>query len=327
MLRRLPDRLPVWRSELDRDVPTRLRDDAIPHLLADPLTRVVAVHRGKTLARAGSLHLVTVGALPPGAVHSADAVVYLGRTIPDRDTVPAGTPVLAVALADDAAAALAQPTTPTTGARWEGLRSLGATATRWDLDLLTQAVALINWHASHGFSPRTGEPTEVMQAGWVRRGVDPGHDIYPRIDPSVIVAVLDADDRILLGSNAMWDANRFSLLAGFVEPGESLEAAIEREVFEESGIRVTDAHYLGSQPWPFPASLMLGFTARVDRERPSRLVPDGEEIMELRWFSRDELAAALDEVILPGRASIARAIIELWYGGELADGAAVGRAR
>src|SRR5690606_26534815 len=108
---------------------------------------------------------------------------------------------------------------------------------------------------------------------------------------------------------------------------ESLEAAVEREIFEESGIRVTDARYLGSQAWPAPLSLMLGFTARVDESRPSRLTPDGEEILELRWFSREELTDALGEIILPGRLSIARAIIEHWYGGRIDDGASVGRPR
>jgi NAD+ diphosphatase len=119
----------------------------------------------------------------------------------------------------------------------------------------------------------------------------------------------------------MWESNRFSLLAGFVEPGESLEAAVAREVFEESGIRVTDPQYLGSQPWPFPASLMIGFTARVDESVESVLRADGQEIVDLRWFSRDELREAIGEIRLPGRASIARAILEEWYGGPLEDAA------
>ncbi|MDQ1550800.1 MAG: diphosphatase, partial [Actinomycetota bacterium] len=126
-------------------------------------------------------------------------------------------------------------------------------------------------------------------------------------------------DRILLGSNALWEKNRFSLLAGFVEPGESLEAAVIREIFEESGIWVTDPVYLGSQPWPFPASLMLGFTARVDLERASTLTPDGAEILELRWFSRDDLRASRGDVILPGPTSIAHAIIEEWFGEPISD--------
>lgn len=322
--RSIPTRLPVWRSELDRDVPTRTRADAIPFLLEDPSTRAVIIRRGSALVDGGSLALLRVADLPEGAVESADAIVYLGRTVAAGGRVPASTPVIAVAVDEQVSAMLGQDGS---GVHWANLRTFGASASRLDVEMLTQAIAVINWHSSHGFSPRTGKPTQPVQAGWVRRGVDPEHEIYPRIDPSVIVAVLDADDRILLGSNAMWESNRFSLLAGFVEPGESLEGAIEREVFEESGMRVTDAHYVGSQPWPFPASLMLGFTARVDPDHSSVLRPDGEEIMELRWFSRDELAAAVDEIILPGRVSIARAIIELWFGGEITDGAAVGRPR
>lgn len=145
-------------------------------------------------------------------------------------------------------------------------------------------------------------------------------EVFPRTDAAIIVGIVDADDRILLGSNAMWESNRYSLLAGFVEPGESLEAAVIREVFEESGIRVTDPVYLGSQPWPFPASLMLGFTARVDPSVSSTLTPDGAEILDLRWFSRDELRAARGEVKLPGGTSIAHAIIEEWFGEPITDG-------
>lgn len=324
---RSTQRLPVWRSELDRDVPTRLRPDAIPALLADPATRVLALRRGSALVGSGALALLPVAELPTGAFERADAVVYLGRTRHERDGLAAGTPVIAVALPQDAADALASAEASAPAPHWSTLRVFGVIASRLDVELLTAAMALVNWHASHPHSPRTGAPTEVTQSGWVRLGVDPAHEIYPRIDPSIIVAVLDTDDRILLGSNAAWESNRFSLLAGFVEPGESLETAVEREVFEESGIHVTDAHYLGSQPWPFPASLMLGFSARVDETRESRLQPDGEEILELRWFTREELAAAVDEIVLPSRVSIARAIVEHWYGGPIPDGAAVGRAR
>jgi NAD+ diphosphatase len=139
--------------------------------------------------------------------------------------------------------------------------------------------------------------------------------IFPRTDAAVIVLVTDDDDRILLGNNAMWESNRYSLLAGYVDPGESFEAAVEREVFEESGLRIDRAQYVGSQPWPFPASLMVGFVARVRSDsEASNLQPDGEEILSLRWFSRDELRGSLDDIILPGRTSIARSLIEQWFG-------------
>jgi NAD+ diphosphatase len=189
-----------------------------------------------------------------------------------------------------------------------------------DAGLFTEALGIANWHASHTHCPRCGTPTVVEKGGWVRRCFEDQTEIFPRTDPAVIVSVLDKDDRLLLGSNAMWENNRFSLLAGFVEPGESFEAAVQREIFEEAGVRVVDPEYLGSQPWPFPASVMVGFTARLaDDQDPAALDPDGDEILDLRWFTRDEVWSNKDLVILPGRTSIARAIIEDWYGGPLGE--------
>jgi NAD+ diphosphatase len=200
---------------------------------------------------------------------------------------------------------------------WGDLRRIAPLLSERDYALFVEALAIANWHASHPFSPLTGEATKAAKGGWVLVDPSTGREHFPRTDNAVIVAVTDADDRLLLGSNVMWEPNRYSLLAGFVEPGESLEAAVVREVFEESGIWVANPVYLGSQPWPFPASLMLGFSATVDSSRESTLTPDGEEIGSLRWFSRDELAASLDEIRLPGSTSIARAIIEEWFGGPL----------
>jgi NAD+ diphosphatase len=150
----------------------------------------------------------------------------------------------------------------------------------------------------------------------VLTGTD-GHELFPRTDAAIIVGITDADERLLLGSNAAWGRDRYSLLAGFVEPGESLEAAVRREVFEEAGLRVIDPVYLGSQPWPFPASLMLGFTARVDPASDGLATPDGNEILDLRWFTREELADSVNGIKLPGYTSIARAIIEHWFGGPI----------
>ena len=144
---------------------------------------------------------------------------------------------------------------------------------------------------------------------------------FPRTDPAVIVLVRDPDDRALLGRQGRWTEGWFSTLAGFVEAGESAEAALRREVREESGIVIgSDPHaiaYLGSQPWPFPASIMLGYHAWTDD--PDTLEPDGEEIVETRWLSREELASACStgEVRLPPDISIARRLIERWYGGPL----------
>src|SRR5699024_4222553 len=139
-----------------------------------------------------------------------------------------------------------------------------------------------------------------------------------RTDSAVIMAIIDSFDRILLAHNALWPANRFSVPAGYVEPGEPLEAAVRREVWEETGIRVGRVAYQGSQPWPFPASLMVGFRGEALHSTP---IPDGEEITEVQFFSRAELAAAVTagDVLLPGPTSIARSLIEEWYGGPSPD--------
>lgn len=299
--------LPLSRHELDRDYLSRSNPELFDELRRDPRLRMLVLWNGKALLGAhGGLEL-----LPPAAGVDGELSLYLGRSL-DGDTL--GHPLMAVVVDDETAARLNPD-----AAGWGDLRGLGSSFSDLDAGLFTAALALANWHDSHRFSPRTGAPTRPGLGGWVRTDVESGREIFPRTDPAIIVGIIDADDRILLGSNAMWAENRFSLLAGFVEPGESLESAVVREVFEESGIRVVDPVYLGSQPWPFPASLMLGFVARVDPAVRSTLVPDGDEILDLRWFSRDDLTAALDEISLPGPTSIARAILEHWFGGPIAD--------
>lgn len=305
-------RLPLSRSELDRD--HRARAAGTESLLAEPSARAIVLHEGRALLD-GEASL----ALLPAASVPHVAALYLGRAIVDAPELPAGSPVLALLVDDEQAAELTGPA-PAEGA-WGDLRQLGHRLDERDAGLFTQALALANWHTAYGFSPRTGSATEIGSAGWTRLDAE-GKEVFPRTDAAIIVGVTDADDRLLLGSNAMWEANRFSLLAGFVEPGESLEGAVIREVHEESGLVVADPVYLGSQPWPFPASLMVGFRAQVPAGSPTTETPDGEEILALRWFSRDELrdASVSGEIILPGPTSIARAIVEDWYGDRLADG-------
>lgn len=303
--------LPLSRSALDRDHAARERDGLLDELWADAATRVLTVFDGQALlASTGDGEPARLALLPTDAIARPALVVYLGRTVDASPWVPAGTPIVAAQLED--AGQLAE-------ADWVDLRRVGARLADLDAGLFTEAVAILNWHASHPFSPRTGEPTAVSHAGWVRVDAVSGAQVFPRTDPAVIVAVHDADDRILLGANAMWESNRFSLLAGFVEPGESLESAVLREVAEEAGVRVRDPRYLGSQPWPFPASLMLGFEAWTDDSAPT---PDGAEIVALRWFTRDELVGQAEAglVRLPGPSSIARAIIERWVGDRIDDG-------
>ncbi|MPQ99851.1 NAD(+) diphosphatase [Modestobacter sp. I12A-02628] len=197
---------------------------------------------------------------------------------------------------------------------WSGLRDIGADLGDRDAGLLAQAVGIVEWHERNRFSPATGAATVVEQGGWVQRDPVGGGQVFPRTDPAVIMLVHDGD-RCVLGRQAVWPPGRFSILAGFVEPGESAEAAVVREVAEEVGLRVTDVRYVSSQPWPFPQSLMLGFTARVEGDRTLRV--DEDEIEEARWFTREELAAGRGPQALPPPVSIARFIIDRWVAGDL----------
>ena len=308
----LTSQLALSRSSVDRDYLTRSRPGLLDELRADPRTRAVVLSRGAALLAEGSrprLELLPLPALP-----AANLVVYLGRAL-EGET--AGSPIVAAVL-DDATADALQPDR----GRWGDLRRLGADLDSLDAGLFTQALAITNWHASHGFSPRTGAPTLPAQGGWVRHPEGEteesgGHHVFPRTDPAIIVGVTDDRDRLLLGANALWGGDRYSILAGFVEPGESLEAAVVREIKEESGLTVIDPVYVGSQPWPFPASIMIGFRATVDPATSAEPVPDGVELIDLRWFSRDDLADGTRTIGIPSRTSIARAIIEQWYGGPL----------
>ena len=300
-------RLPLSRFEIDRDNLAREREGLFDELWADPATRILPIFQGSALLSSPT----SLALLPVDAVPAAELRVYLGRSTSTTSPEPAGTPIVAVLLED--AGHLAE-------SDWANLRSVGNSLSDRDAGIFTEALGILNWHQSHRFSPRTGEPTVTEKGGWVRRDPVSNTEVFPRTDAAIIVGITDADDRMLLGSNALWESNRYSLLAGFVEPGESLESAVIREVLEESGIHVVDPVYLGSQPWPFPASLRLGFTAKVDPAHGTETTPDGTEILDLRWFSRDELAAALSEIKLPGPTSIARAILEEWFGGPIDDG-------
>jgi NAD+ diphosphatase len=310
------DALPLSRSTIDRDAATRDEPGAIEAALADPRTRVVVLARGRALLTEGGE--VRLALLPAAEVPGPDQLLYLGRATDTEDDLDEGAAVLAALLDGDTADALAPDE-----ARWADLRLQGAMLGARDAGLFAQALGLANWHRVSRFSPRTGAPTVPGRSGWVRHpeGFDQessGEHVFPRTDPAVIMSVIDEQDRLLLASNAAWPEGRYSILAGFVEPGESLEAAVRREVFEEVGVRVDQVEYLGSQPWPFPASIMVGFLARTVPGVDSTAKPDGEEIREARWFTREELAeAARGPVRLPGHTSIARAIIEHWYGGRL----------
>ncbi len=216
--------------------------------------------------------------------------------------------------------ALQAPEDPDVYADVVNLRGLGTNFDDTSSQLVSSAVALLNWHDSARFSSVDGSPTRPARAGWSRVNPVTGHEEFPRIDPAVICLVHDGDDRVVLARQTTWPERLFSLLAGFVEAGESFEVCVAREIREEIGLTVREVRYLGSQPWPFPRSLMVGFHALGDPAEEFSF-NDGE-IAEAAWFTRDEVRAALaagdwsssseSKLLLPGSISIARVIIESW---------------
>jgi len=200
-----------------------------------------------------------------------------------------------------------------------GRINLRAAAALWPVREATafaQARAVLHWRSRHRFCGACGGPLAFLRAGWLGHCARCAIEHYPRTDPAVIVSVSDGE-RLLLGREATWPPRRWSVLAGFVEPGETLEQTVMREVFEESQVRVRECRYLGSQPWPFPSSLMLGFEADAEADVP---VPNTDELEDARWFTRQEIGAALrgeggdDGLLLSSSVSISHWLIERWYG-------------
>jgi NAD+ diphosphatase len=198
---------------------------------------------------------------------------------------------------------------------WGMLRTVGPSLSATDAGLLVQAQSLSEWHRAHRFCPRCGGRLVVGGGGYVLRCESCGREQFPRTDPAVIMLVVDGD-RALLGRQSAWPEGRYSTLAGFVDPGESLEDAVAREVMEEAGIEVTDVTYFGNQPWPFPSSLMVAFFARAVSKD---IDVDDDELEAARWFTRDQMRAEAEAgtLVLPGGISISRSLIEAWYGGPL----------
>ncbi|OUN85245.1 NAD(+) diphosphatase [[Collinsella] massiliensis] len=280
-----------------------------------------------------SLALLTGAEVRDEALRPGALAIYLGV---DRTTDPA-VPYLALDIARPAPAVNAANVSADQGidgssdsfaARalrafdWVELREFAPCASALESGLATTAVALAAWHANQRFCPACGAPVRPVLAGWAQACTGRGEErrlLFPRIEPAVITAIVDDDDRILLQNNAAWRRGFFSVSAGFVEAGESLEHAVRREAREEVGVEIDEVRYLGSQSWPFPASIMLGFRAHAVGTE-ARV--DHEEVASARWFTRAELASAVaaGELELPGRASIARHMIEQWYGGSLGQG-------
>lgn len=301
--------LPMAGWAIDRDAAARNNPDLLDSLWRDSNTRVLFLD--DSLVRFNSHASGAVLLLEPASSgERPDDCYYLGRTTVesldhDGSELPKGTPILAARF--DVVGA--------NPAEWHNLRRTHSALSDLDAGLFSQASALMNWHETHPFCPRCGSPTTVSSAGWARSCPEDNREIFPRTDPAVIVAVTDQQDRILFGSQGNWEDNRWSILAGFVEAGESLVSAAHREIFEEAGIEIFDLDFLGSQPWPYPYSLMFGFSAKANSRIDLR--PDGEEIVRLRWFSREELSQNRAQMLLPGRLTIARALIENWYGADL----------
>jgi NAD+ diphosphatase len=297
-------------GRLDRRSHLRPDPEWLSRLLASPDSSVTLVWRTQCLLKTGDL--------PSAAQLSSAVVERLGR---ERAGDGAGLRPLVflgargdrsffaldVSDLEDPLATLAE----TRDLEFQDLRTAGAIVDAEDGALLAYARAMMTWHERHRFCGACGAPTEIQHAGHVRRCTRDGcaAEIFPRTDPAVIMLVCDGD-WCLLGRQARWPRGVYSALAGFVEPGESLEDAVAREVMEEAGVAIDACEYHSSQPWPFPSSIMLGFWATARR---GEVQVDGSELEEARWFHRDQVLA--QEVRLPPKLSIARRLIDDWLRG------------
>jgi NAD+ diphosphatase len=281
---------------LDRAGPHRGDAAWLAARLADPATRVVAASAAGVIVAGERPRMFAVDALPDGL-----ELVLLGVD------------------GDGHAVFAADPGDELPGER-RGLRDLAPMLSQAEGGMVAHAVGLLNWHRRHRFCANCGAPSEAREAGHVRECPACGTQHHPRTDPVVIMLVTDGD-RALLGRQAQWPAGRYSALAGFVEPGESLEEAVAREVREEAGVRVDDVRYRSSQPWPFPTSLMLGFSARWAGGEPA--VRDAE-LEDVGWFTREAIVDG--DVLLPPPTAIARRLIDEWLGDDQAPDAAGGLA-
>jgi NAD+ diphosphatase len=290
---------PAWAApHIDRAASERADPQLLTRARADAATRVLVVSGDAApMSDGGSLHFVAPHDVPDDAEW-----VFLGRDA-------SGTALLGAAVPRGEAEPFAAP------GGWRSLRTVGGDLSRPDADLFVAALSAGRWLLDAPHCPACGALTAVTQAGWARRCPSCGREHFPRTDPAVIVAVTSSrGDRLLLGSNVLWEPERYSCFAGFAEAGESLESAVTREVAEEAGVDVRDIRYLGSQAWPYPRSLMIGFVATAADDGAARA--DGAEIADVRWFDRAEIAAALEgrgDVVLPGRASIASRLIRRWH--------------
>ena len=286
---------------LDRAAELRGEAGIVDRLRDDPATMAVVVREGRLRVASDGDDGVRVVRVDAAGVGEADWAL-LGRDVDGAALLLASVP----AGADSIDAAPDET--------WLGLRDAGGRLSPLESELFVSAIALAGWLAEARFCPSCGSALELAQAGWARHCAECAREHFPRTDPAVIVAVESPDgEKLLLGANANWRGRMHSCFAGFVEAGESLESAVHREIEEEAGVRLRELRYLGSQPWPYPRSLMIGFRAVASDEQAT---PDGEEIIDVRWLTRAEIGTALagdGPVGLPGEASIARRLITDWY--------------
>jgi NAD+ diphosphatase len=284
---------------LDRVAHLRKNVDFVAGAVRDSQSLLVPVWRSRSLVRRDacgwSAGLVEVRHALRHTVDDDD-LVMLGRF---RDVV-----CFAVEVHGET-----PPATLPEATSFEDLRIVGGNLPADEAGLLAYARAMVLWRRRHRHCGTCGAPTVVASAGHVMRcsNVACGDEHFPRLDPAIIVLVTDGE-RALLGRQATWPAGRYSTIAGFVEPGESLEDAVLREVLEETGVTVVDARYHSSQPWPFPSSLMIGFTATA---APGAVAKADDELEDVRWFSRADIAAG--GVGLPPPQSVSFRLIEDWY--------------
>jgi NAD+ diphosphatase len=285
-------------SLLDRLGHMRDRTDWVEGILAEPSTRFLPTR--------GPLSLILKGDPPRPALLSATDLDAIG---PYLDP-----PVLlGVHEQHHYFALLLRDTTEAPEAmEFSDVRVVASLMEPWEASLLAYARAMAIWHRNHRYCARCGSGTRIASAGHARVCVSPdcGRQHFPKVDPAIIVLV-SKGDRCLLGRQSDWPEHRYSTIAGFVEPGESLEDAVRREVLEETGVRVGETSYHSSQPWPFPSSLMLGFLAQADTDDIE--LRDGE-LSEARWVSRAEIRSR--EVLLPPTVSIAYSLVRHWFDSE-----------
>ena len=287
-------------AALDRQAQLRAEGDELEHRLHSGHSRILVWYQGKLLPREIQAPFFSLDELMQLKVYLSQPL-FLGQ----------------LQQSSYFACDLTQWHGAFSGMQPMGLRQLGPQLDDDLLGLLFYAQGLINWHHRHPYCSRCGSPTAVSQAGHARLCENAGCAAthYPKIDPAVIFSIINntgPESKILLGRKPMWDEHRYSVIAGFVEPGETLEDAVRREAFEETGLRLQHIDYVASQPWPFPDSLMLGFSCETDQDEIRLL---DQELETADWFSADDLQSRLQQGLfrMPTPMSIAWQLIDRWF--------------